>query len=81
MNDKWSLQRVFLCPNDSETKQPRRAARIGAKHVVFVLPSDQDEPEARWHESRRDHEEHAKGIKRSTPSTMTHAGSRQSGPT
>ncbi|XP_014468179.1 PREDICTED: phosphatidylinositol 4-phosphate 5-kinase type-1 alpha-like isoform X10 [Dinoponera quadriceps] len=79
VNDR-SLQRVFLCPTDSETNQPRRPARIGAKHVLFVLSSDQDEPEARWHESRRDHEEHAKGIKCSTPGTMTHAGSHRSGP-
>ncbi|XP_032684819.1 phosphatidylinositol 4-phosphate 5-kinase type-1 alpha isoform X14 [Odontomachus brunneus] len=78
------LRRLYVSTNRrfirDETNQPRRAARIGAKHVLFVLPSDQDEPETRWHESRRDHEEHAKGIKRSTPGTMTHAESHQSGP-
>jgi len=63
----------FCVSGHSEAKQPRRAASIGAKHV-FVLSSDQDEPETQRLEPRRDHEEHAKGIEHATWGTMTHAG-------
>jgi len=41
------IQRVFLCSNHSETNQPRRATSTGAKHILFVVSSNQDELEAR----------------------------------